>query len=126
MAIKDISQAEFAERVLQSPRPVVVDVWAPWCGPCRTMAPELKAADKQLGGQVQFLKVNIDENLRLLFRYMIVGIPTLLFFSHGRLVDRKAGKQNADAIIKRAEPLLTMDEQLAAKRAMKGWFRWPF
>jgi thioredoxin 1 len=90
------------------------------------MAPELKAADKQLGGQVQFLKVNIDENLRLLFRYMIVGIPTLLFFSHGRLVDRKAGKQNADAIIKRAEPLLTMDEQLAAKRAMKGWFRWPF
>lgn len=43
------------------------------------MAPELKAADKQLGGQVQFLKVNIDENLRLLFRYMIVGIPTLLF-----------------------------------------------
>ncbi|HLY76572.1 MAG TPA: thioredoxin domain-containing protein [Thermoplasmata archaeon] len=71
----------------------VIDVWAPWCGPCRTMAPVLDRLSRTLGHDVRFGKVNADTEPSWPTRWNVTGIPTLLLFDHGRLVDRVVGAQ---------------------------------
>ena len=71
--------------------PVLVDFWAPWCGPCRTLGPELKKAARSLAGKAIVLKVNTDEESRLAARYHVSGIPNLILFNHGELVHQHAG-----------------------------------
>jgi thioredoxin 1 len=70
---------------------VVVDCWAPWCGPCQMVAPIIEELAKQYAGKVLFGKLNVDENPLMAMRYGIMGIPTLLFFKNGELVDRIIG-----------------------------------
>jgi thioredoxin 1 len=70
---------------------VVVDCWAPWCGPCQMVAPIIEELAKQYAGKVLFGKLNVDENPFIAMRYGIMGIPTLLFFKNGGLVDRIVG-----------------------------------
>jgi thioredoxin 1 len=70
---------------------VVVDCWAPWCGPCQMVAPIIEELAKQYAGKVLFGKLNVDENPLIAMRYGIMGIPTLLFFKNGELVDRIVG-----------------------------------
>jgi thioredoxin 1 len=70
---------------------VVVDCWAPWCGPCQMVAPIIEELAKQYAGKVLFGKLNVDENPLMAMRYGIMGIPTLLFFKNGELVDRIVG-----------------------------------
>ena len=70
---------------------VVVDCWAPWCGPCQMVAPIIEELAKQYAGKVLFGKLNVDENPLIAMRYGIMGIPTLLFFKNGELVDRIIG-----------------------------------
>jgi thioredoxin 1 len=83
---------------------VVVDCWAPWCGPCQMVAPIIEELAKQYAGKVLFGKLNVDENSLVAMQYGIMGIPTLLFFKNGELIDRIVGaipKQMLEQKIKR-------------------------
>lgn len=124
--IDTVSQETFKEKVLQAEKPVVIDVWAEWCGPCRQQAPKFAAAAEQIGEDAVFLKLDADQNQALVKEFKILGIPTMLFFSHGRLVERKTGVQSEGAIIKRLQPLLDYAPEDAAHMEIKGWFRNPF
>ena len=90
MAIESITDAEFADKVLNADKPVVVDFWAPWCGPCKMIAPALEelAAERD---DVRFVKINIDENPETPTRYGVRGIPTLIVFRDGKPAATKVG-----------------------------------
>ncbi len=87
----DVSDAQFEAEVLKSPLPVLVDFWAPWCGPCRMVAPIVEELAEEYHGRVKFVKVNTDENLDTAMRYGIRSIPTLLLFKDGQLVGSVIG-----------------------------------
>jgi thioredoxin 1 len=86
-----VTDAEFEEKVLQSEIPVVVDFWAPWCGPCKMVAPTLDKLAKEQAGKMLIAKVNTDENAEWAGRYGVQGIPTMLLFSGGKIVHRQVG-----------------------------------
>lgn len=89
----EAGEAEFADAVEQATVPVVVDVWAPWCGPCRTMGPIIDQAAHDLAGRVKVVKVNADEAPQVVSRHGITGIPTLLLYSGGVEKARLVGAQ---------------------------------
>ena len=84
-------QAEYDEKVLQATQPVLVDFWAPWCGPCKMVAPELEAIAEKYDGKAIIAKVNVDNFSRLAEKYSIRGVPTLLFIKDGQEVSRIVG-----------------------------------
>ena len=86
-----VNDAEFEEKVLQSGVPVVVDFWAPWCGPCRAVAPILDELSSEYDGQIIVAKVNTDENPKYAIQFGVQGIPTMLFIRDGELVDQMVG-----------------------------------
>lgn len=92
MAILNITnQAEFEDKVLKSTQPVVVDFWAPWCGPCKMVAPELEAVAEAYTGKAVVAKVNIDEQPQIAGQYNVMGIPTMVVLKAGREVNRIVG-----------------------------------
>ena len=86
-----VTDAAFEKAVLQSTLPVVVDFWAPWCGPCKMVAPTLDKLAKEQAGKVLIAKVNTDENPDWAMRYGVQGIPTMLFIANGKIVHRQVG-----------------------------------
>ncbi|HEX7962067.1 MAG TPA: thioredoxin [Terriglobales bacterium] len=102
-----ITDATFSNEVEHSPTPVLVDLWAPWCGPCRIMAPILDELAKEMAGRVKIAKLNVDENLRTAARFKVQSIPTLLAFKEGREMDRIVGVQPKAEISRRLERLAT-------------------
>ncbi|MEP6708901.1 MAG: thioredoxin, partial [Verrucomicrobiota bacterium] len=87
----NINEASFEKAVINSPIPVLVDFWAPWCGPCKMIAPLLDEIAKESDGRFRVTKVNIDDDPALMQRFGIRGVPTLLFFSKGEVRDRIVG-----------------------------------
>lgn len=89
--IKHVTDDSFDDDVLKSDRPVLVDYWAEWCGPCKMIAPILDEAASQYGERLQVAKMNVDENREIPARFGIRGIPTLMLFKGGELVATKVG-----------------------------------
>ena len=86
-----LSDANFDQNVLKSTKPVLVDFWAPWCGPCRMVAPLVEELAGEYEGKARFFKLNTDDNVTTASRYGIRSIPTLLVFKGGELVDQVIG-----------------------------------
>lgn len=101
-----VTDNEFEEVVLKSGLPVIVDFWAPWCGPCRMIAPVLEEIAEQYAEKLIVAKVNTDENYEWAINYGVQGIPTLLFVSGGQVVGRQVGALPAPALKAKVETLL--------------------
>ena len=101
MATKQITDASFEADVLNSDKPVLVDFWAEWCGPCKMIGPSLEELSEELGEQVTIAKLNIDDNPDAPGRYGVRGIPTMILFKNGEAAATKVGA--------------------APKSALKGW-----
>lgn len=94
-----VQHADFERIVLQSDKPVLVDFWAEWCGPCRMLAPTLDEVAQALDGKALIVKVNVDENGELAAQFGIRSIPNLLLFKNGKVVDTMVGVQSKSALV---------------------------
>src|SRR5258706_4689704 len=102
-----VTDATFASAVMNADRPVLVDAWAPWCGPCRMVAPIIDQLATESAGKYVVAKLNTDENPRISSQSKIDAIPTLLIFNRGQLVDRLVGLQPKQAIAARMQQIAT-------------------
>lgn len=89
--IIELDDDGFEENVLKSEKPIMVDFWAPWCGPCKAIAPTIEALEKTYGYQMTFAKINVDENPLSPSKYGVQAIPTLIFFKNGEIADQITG-----------------------------------
>ena len=97
-ALPDVNNGTFAKDVLQADKPVLVDFWAPWCGPCRMLAPVVEKVAGTMSDRISFVKLNTDENPSLAGEYQVSGIPCLILFKGGKAVDRIVGFVNESTI----------------------------
>ena len=91
--IKEVDESTFKAEVLESDIPVLVDFWAPWCGPCQMVSPMLEAVAEKMGDKLKVVKMNTDENMNTAQNYEIMAIPSLLVFKKGEVVERIVGVQ---------------------------------
>jgi thioredoxin 1 len=105
--VKSVTADTFDQEVLQSQSLVMVDFWATWCGPCKIIAPVVEELAKEYAGKVTFAKVNTDENPDLASRYNIRGIPTLMFFKEGKVLDQVVGAVPKAQLKSKIDSLLT-------------------
>jgi thioredoxin 2 len=103
---REVDAIAFDRHVTKGDVPVLVDVWAPWCGPCRSMAPQFAHAARMLEPDVRLLKLNSDEHQQVAARYDIRSIPTMLLFKNGKLAARTAGAMDSAGIVRWAKSQL--------------------
>lgn len=101
-----VTDNDFEEKVLRSPLPVLLDCWAPWCGPCQAMGSVLVQLASEWRGRIRVCKLNVDQNQRTAGRFQILSIPTLLIFENGKLQDSLAGAYPRQAIVQAMSPYL--------------------
>ncbi|MFC1908313.1 thioredoxin [Chloroflexota bacterium] len=102
----NIDDTNFDETVLQSKIPVLVDFWAPWCGPCKMVAPIVEELASEYDGKIVFGKVNVDENSQIAGKYGIMGIPTLVIFKDGQPISNLVGFRGKDQLKESLEDVL--------------------
>ena len=101
-----ITDAEFSAKVLKSSIPVVVDFWAPWCGPCKAMLPIVEELSAKYEGKVSFVKINVDENADTMAQYNVMSIPTFIIFKDGAPADTFVGVKSKEDVSARLEAIL--------------------
>lgn len=106
--VSEITDGNWDAEVLKSDQPVLVDFWAPWCAPCRMIAPTVEAVAQKFDGKAKVYKINVDENIETPGKYGVRGIPTLILFHNGQEVDRHVGvpANAADALSQMIEKKL--------------------
>ena len=104
--VNEIKDQDFDQEVLKSSLPVVVDFWAPWCGPCRQIAPILDKLSEEYKGKLKFCKVNVDENHDTASKYHVMSIPTLIFFKKGELAEQTVGGVSEKTLRSKIQDLL--------------------
>jgi thioredoxin 1 len=105
-SLKSLNSSNFDQEVLKSDKPVLVDFWAEWCGPCKALSPILDEIATELNGKANVMKVNVDEASDLAQKYGIRGIPTLIFFKNGEVKSTLVGNQPKQEIVKNINSLI--------------------
>ncbi|MDD5657679.1 MAG: thioredoxin [Elusimicrobia bacterium] len=105
MAEIELTDASFQREVLESPQPVLVDFWAPWCGPCRMLAPVVKELAEEYQGRMRVAKINTDAHPNAAATYRISAIPSLLFFKNGKVVEQLVGVHSKSDIKKKIDAM---------------------
>ena len=100
MSVTEINSENFNEEVLKSKTPVIVDFWAPWCGPCAALSPIVEEIAEEYAESLKVFKINTDENMELAVQYGISGIPALLFFKDGESAGKSVGVRSKEDILK--------------------------
>jgi thioredoxin 1 len=103
--VAEITAEQFDAEVMQSSSPVLVDFYAPWCGPCKMLAPMLDGLAGEFDGKVKFVKVNVDDAQALAGKYQITGVPTLMFFQNGEVADTLVGMASPAALKSKLEAM---------------------
>lgn len=106
MADLTITDQSFNQEVLESKEPVVVDFWAPWCGPCRTVSPIIDELAKEFAGKVKIGKINVDENSQIAGQYSVMSIPSVVFFKNGQPIRTMVGAQSKENYKQEIEAIL--------------------
>ncbi|MFH1428352.1 MAG: thioredoxin [Candidatus Margulisiibacteriota bacterium] len=106
MAVIEVTDETFSTEVLASEKPVLVDFWAPWCGPCRMVGPVVEAISQKLSDKMKTVKVNTDENQKAAMDLQVTGIPCLILFKDGREVNRAVGYKPQDQLEVEIAPFL--------------------
>lgn len=102
----EVSSSDFASEVLESELPVLVDFWAPWCGPCKALSPSVDKIARETEGKLKVVKCNIDQSQDIAGRYSIMSIPTLLVFHKGEVVEQLIGLVKPDKIMEKVKPYI--------------------
>jgi len=122
----DITASQFQQKVIENEKPTVVDIYTLRCPNCKVIEPIIKVTAEENEGKYSIYKLNASENMEIAKRYKVLGVPTLLFFKHGVLVDKKTGVMQQKNIEKRLANISDFTKEKAAKKEVKGYFKMPW